>query len=104
MPEGMVKHIIFFKLARSYTPEIRKMHLRQMEDIFSPIGKKLPFIIDYRTGINFNEENYSWDFVIDSLFRNREDLKRYQESKEHLEAIGMGRHIEKSKAVIDYEF
>jgi len=75
-----------------------------MEEIFSPLGGILPYIIEYRTGINFNDAPHSWDFVIDSIFRNKEDLQRYQDSDEHKEAILRGLEIEKTKAVIDYEF
>jgi len=74
-----------------------------MEKIFSPLGGKLPYIAEYRTGINFNNESHAWDFVIDSVFNSREDLQKYQDSKEHKEAIRKGSEIEKSKAVIDYE-
>jgi hypothetical protein len=100
----MVKHIVFFKLSSSGNPENRPAQLKRMEEIFSTLGKKLPFIVEFRTGINFNNAPHAWDFVIDSVFRNKEDLKRYQESEEHLDAIRKGMEIEKSKAVIDYEF
>ena len=100
----MIKHIVFFKLSKSLEPEKRQVQLKRMEEIFSPIGGILPYIIEYRTGINFNDAPHSWDFVIDSIFRNKEDLQRYHDSDEHKEAILRGLEIEKTKAVIDYEF
>ena len=100
----MVKHIVFFKLSNSLIPENKQAQLKKMEQIFSPLGDKFPFIIEYRTGINFNEDQHAWDFAIDSVFRNKEDLQIYQESEKHKEAIGKGSEIEKIKAVIDYEF
>lgn len=75
-----------------------------MEEIYAPLGNKLPFIVEYRTGINFNNTANAWDFAIDSVFRNKEDLQQYQESKEHIEAIKKASDIEKSKAIIDYEY
>jgi hypothetical protein len=75
-----------------------------MDEIFSPLGRLLPYIIEYRTGININDAPHSWDFVIDSVFSNKEDLQRYHDSEEHKEAIRTGSVIEKTKAVIDYEF
>ena len=75
-----------------------------MVEIFSPLAEKLPYTVEYRTGINFTEAPHAWDFTIDSVFRNKEDLRKYMESKEHLEAIRKGQSIEKTKAVIDYEF
>ena len=100
----MVKHIVFFKLSKSLEPKKRQLQLKKMEEIFSPLGGILPYIIEYRTGININGAPHSWDFVIDSIFRNKEDLQKYQESEEHKDAIRIGSEIEKTKAVIDYEF
>lgn len=100
----MVKHIVFFKLSKSLEPENRLLQLKKLEEIFSPLGGILPYIIEYRTGINFNNAPHSWDFVIDSIFRNKEDLQRYQDSEEHKESIRRGLEIDKTKAVIDYEF
>jgi hypothetical protein len=100
----MIKHIVFFKLSESIIPGDKQLQLKRMEEIFSPLGDRFPFIIEYRTGINFNNASHAWDFVIDSVFKNKEDLQKYQESTEHKEAIKNASAIEKSKAVIDYEF
>ena len=100
----MIKHIVFFKLSKSLEPEKRQLQLKKMEEIFSPLGGILPYIIEYRTGININGAPHSWDFVIDSIFRNKEDLQKYLESDEHIEAVRLASGIEKNKAVIDYEF
>lgn len=64
----MVKHIVFFKLSPSVLPENRLSQLKKMEEIFSPLSKKLPYIVEYRTGINFTEAEHAWDFVIDYEF------------------------------------
>jgi hypothetical protein len=100
----MVKHIVFFKLTKILSPADKDLRLKKMEQIFSPLGSKFPFIIEYRTGINFNQASHAWDFVIDSIFRNNEDLQRYIVSAEHVEAVRIASEIEKTKAVIDYEF
>lgn len=100
----MVKHIVFFKLSSTIPLEKRELFLNRMQEIYSPLGEKLDYIKEYRTAINFNIEYHAWDFVIDSVFTNRNDLKRYQDSDEHQEAIRKGSQIEKIKAVIDYEF
>jgi hypothetical protein len=100
----MIKHIVFFKLLNSSADETRKVQLKKMDAIFSPLGNKLPFIVEYKVGINFNKSPYAWDFAIDSVFKNKEDLQKYLDSEEHTEAVRKGSEIEKTKAVIDYEF
>jgi hypothetical protein len=100
----MIKHIVFFKLSDASTPEKKLAQLKKLKQIFSPLGSKFPFIVEYRTGINFNEVSHAWDFAIDSIFRNTVDLQKYMVSPEHVEAVGKAAVIEKIKAVIDYEF
>jgi hypothetical protein len=100
----MVKHIVFFKLSNYTSPEEKKLQLEKMDEIFSPLGKILPFIVDFKTGFNFTEVPHAWDFVIDSIFRTRADLGKYMLSPEHVEAVKKASVIEKTKAVIDYEF
>jgi hypothetical protein len=100
----MIKHIVFFKLLKATSPDDKKIQIERLDEIFSPLGKKFSFIIEYRTGINFNYAAHAWDFTIDSIFRNREDLELYMVSEDHKKAIAAAAEIEKVKAVIDYEF
>jgi hypothetical protein len=100
----MVKHIVFFKLKKFNSLKEKQSQLKRLVEIFSPLGHILPFIVDFKTGINYNEASHAWDFVIDSIFRNKEDQEKYMESEEHLKAVKTASEIEKTKAVIDYEF
>lgn len=100
----MVKHIVFFKLLKYGSAEEKPLQLKLMNDIFSPLGRMLPYIVEFKTGSNFTDVPHAWDFVIDSVFRNKEELQNYMESTEHVEAVKKASVIEKSKAVVDYEF
>jgi hypothetical protein len=100
----MIKHIVFFKLSNYSSEEEKKLQLKKMDEIFSPLGKILPFIVEFKTGFNFTDVPHAWDFAIDSVFRNKEDLQKYMLSAEHVEAVRNASVIEKTKAVIDYEF
>lgn len=100
----MVRHIVFFKLSPEISLEKRQFQLKELRGIFSPLGQKLSYIVEYRTGVNFNEADHAWDLIIDSLFRNKEDLLRYSTSEEHIDAVRKAASIEKTKAVIDYEY
>jgi hypothetical protein len=100
----MVKHIVVFKLTSYSNKNDKKIQLKQMEEIFSILPLQLKYICDFRTGNNFTIAEHAWDFVIDSVFSTREDLQKYQVSKEHQEAIQKASHIRKSKAVVDYEY
>jgi hypothetical protein len=100
----MVKHIVLFKLTTFSGEEDKRSQLKKMEEIFSVLPHQLDYITEFRTGINFTETGHAWDFAIDSVFQGREELNRYQVSKEHQEAIRKASSVGKMKAVVDYEF
>jgi hypothetical protein len=100
----MVKHIVFFKLTGILSLEEKHHKATRMNEFFSPLPSLLPYIVDFKTGINFNEASHAWDFVIDSIFNNKEELQKYMISPEHVEAVRKATEIDKIKAVIDYEF
>jgi len=102
--DSMIKHVVFFRLPDSVSQENKKIQLEKMDQIFSALKNQLPYIADYKTGINFNTAPHKWDFIIDSTFKSKEDLQRYMDSTEHQEAIRKASGIEKTKAVIDYEY
>jgi len=98
----MVKHIVIFKLATPCTPGEKKESLGKLKEFFGPVGNKLNYIIEYRTGVNILEDNHAGDFVIDATFASVEDLRRYQLSEPHRRAVVAASVIKKSKIVVDY--
>jgi hypothetical protein len=100
----MVKHIVIFKLSPPFTPEEREQSVRKLKEFFGPVGNKLKYIIEYRTGVNITDEEHAGDFVIDATFATVEDLKRYQGSEPHREAVASASGIKKAKLVVDYNF
>jgi len=100
----MIKHIVIFKLNPPYTAEEKAKSLKRLKEIFSPLAAKLSYVIEYRTEFNINSSENSGDFVIDSVFASIDDLKRYQQCREHQDAVAEASEIRKTKTVVDYEF
>lgn len=98
----MIKHIVIFKLTPPFTAEEKEISLKRLDEIFSPLGRKLDFIIEYKTGINILEAEHAGDFVIDSAFSSQEDLNRYIASEAHRQAVAEAAGIRKTKIVADY--
>lgn len=100
----MVKHIVIFKLSPSIPPEEKEKSVMKLKEAFGPLGNKLNYIIEYRTGINILEGEHAGDFVIDAIFASEQDLKRYQSSIPHREAVQSAAEIKKAKLVVDYNY
>ena len=100
----MVKHIVIFKLSPPFTPEEKEKSVMKLKEVFGPLGNRLRYIVEYRTGVNFTEADHAGDFVIDATFSSVEDLRRYQVSEPHREAVAAASGIRKAKLVVDYNF
>lgn len=98
----MVKHIVIFKLTPPYTPEEKHKSIMKLKELFGPVGNRLDYVIEYRTGINILDAEHAGDFIIDSTFASMEDLQRYQTSDPHQEAVTQAAAIKKAKVVVDY--
>ncbi|MDZ7634827.1 MAG: hypothetical protein U5L72_10585 [Bacteroidales bacterium] len=49
-----------------------------------------------------SEADHAGDFVIDATFASLEDLRRYQNSEPHRDAVSGAAAVKKAKLVIDY--
>jgi len=98
----MIKHIVIFKLEPPYTRKEKDASLKELLDIFEPLGRKLGFPLEYRVAVSVLNAEYAGDLVIDSLFATPEDLQRYQLSAEHQEAVSRASSIKKTKTIVDY--
>ena len=93
-----------FRLINLSDHKEKLAQMNEMKEIYSKLPELLPYIREYRTEFNITPADHAWDFVIDSVFSNRDELQMYQVSAEHLNAIRNASHIEKTKAMVDYEF
>lgn len=98
----MVKHIVIFKLTPPMTTMKKEESVSKLKEFFGPVGNRLDYIIEYRTGVNITEDDHSGDFVIDATFASLEDLRRYQRSEPHRAAVAAAKAIKKAKVVVDY--
>lgn len=98
----MIKHIVIFKLKPPFTAEEKEKSVMKLKELFGPLGNRLKYIIEYRTGVNVLEDEHSGDFVIDATFASVEDLRRYQNSEPHREAVSGAASVKKAKIVVDY--
>jgi hypothetical protein len=98
----MIKHIVIFKLSPPYTREEKDASVNKLKEIFGPLGEKLGFPLEYRTGVNILEADHAGDFVIDSLFASADDLNDYILSGEHKDAVTRASAVRKTKITVDY--
>jgi hypothetical protein len=54
----MVKHIVIFKLSPPFTPEEKEKSVMKLKEAFGPLGNRLKYIVEYRTGVNITVDDH----------------------------------------------
>jgi len=99
----MIKHIVMFKITDAENKDDRLNKALMMKSVFDNLIERIDTIRFYEVGINSGNSDSAYDLVINSSFDTWNDLEIYTKHPEHQEAIKLNKHIQKVKAVIDYE-
>ena len=101
----MIKHLVLFKLAdeaegnkKAQNAAIIKQRLEALKDLIPQIVK-IEVLLNHA---NASAENY--DIVLDSEFKNLDDLKTYVAHPEHVKVGEFIVKVRTARAAIDYEF
>lgn len=100
----MIKHLVFFKLADKAEGKTKAENAVIIKNKLEALTAAIPEIQSLTVHINHPEassENY--DIVLDSEFKNLNDLKTYAEHPEHLKIAAFVGKVRTARAAIDYE-
>ena len=98
----MIKHIVMWK-AKDSVEDIEEKLLefkRRGEDL----KKDIPEIVGLNIELNILKSDFSKDLVLRGEYKSLEDLKIYQEHKDHVALVEYGKDFLEDKVVIDFEF
>jgi len=93
-----------FKLKDYKTKKEKEIAIQNVKVNFENLISKINNIHKYVVGINITDSPAAFDLVINSDFRNAEDLKSYIEHPEHQRAVEFNKQYSIKKAVVDYEY
>ncbi len=96
----MLRHIVFWKMKDRVT---KKNELHQIKSLLEALIKEIPEIVKLEVGLDITQDDSSADIVLNTLFKTREDLIKYQQHQKHIEVVKMLRLYTFDKRVVDYE-
>lgn len=100
----MIRHVVLFKLAENAEGRTKPENARLIKEQIEALKNSIPEIISIKVHINHQDaapDNY--DIVLDSTFKNLEDLKIYADHPEHLKVADFVGKVRTERAAIDYE-
>lgn len=98
----MIKHIVMWRMKDS---EDKAEKANAIKENLEALKNKIDFIEDIRVGLNFNDTDAASDVVLETVFKSREDLAKYQTHPAHVEVGQLYvRPNVSERRVADYEF
>lgn len=82
----MIRHIVLFALNDFATPQAKQEHLLKLKKALEDLKPEIPQIQDIQVSFNENP-NEPYDFVLEVLLNNMEDLPLYAEHPSHVNVV-----------------
>jgi hypothetical protein len=100
----MIRHIVMFKLKEFSYPSEKQKAAETLKRELLLMKTKIPVILEFEIGINFNPNSYAFDVIINSVFKTHEDLEIYQQHPAHQAFIAFNKNYSAEKVIVDYLF
>ncbi len=95
----MIKHIVCFKLKDNSLEFCKKT-----KDILLSMKGNVPMLVDIQVGIDFLHSPRSYDIILETYFKSKEDLEAYQKDPYHCSVVKTHMHASQEASIaIDYE-
>jgi hypothetical protein len=99
----MIKHIVCWTIKEFAEGCSKKENLQKVKLSLENLKDKIPEIISLEVGENFDPSEDAYDVSLIIEFKNKEDLKIYQEHPEHIKVIQFLRKVRDKRILVDYE-
>ena len=96
----MVRHIVMWKIRNI---DNRAADAQTVKSALDSLKDKIELIMAWEVGLDFSQnEEASADIVLNSTFKNAEDLLAYQNHPEHINVVQIIRPLTMERRVVDY--
>lgn len=102
----MIRHIVMFKFKETANGKTRAENLAEAKERMMAMQGKIPEIVEMK--VEFGAEgsdSRNYDYILDSLFKNLDDLKAYQANPLHVAFGSFVKELREpdGRACIDFE-
>ena len=99
----MIKHIVMWKLKESAHGNTKDKNARLIKEKLESLNGKIPGMLKLEVGSDFSMGKESYDVVLYSEFKSKEDLNNYQNHPDHKAIMPFVGEAKEEKRVVDYE-
>lgn len=99
----MINHTVVWKFKESALGNNKETNMELLKEKLLDLVGKIDEIVDLKVGFNSIETPSSYDFILNVLFKNKEDLDSYIVNEHHKKVGLFVREVIESRVSIDYE-
>lgn len=99
----MINHTVIWKFKDEALGNNKAENMEILKEKLLDLKGKISEIIEIKVGINSIETPSSYDFILNVLFKNKEDLQAYIIHEDHKKVGLFVREVVDSRVSIDYE-
>ncbi len=99
----MVKHVVMWKLKASANGNTKEENAKLIKEKLESLNGKIAGLLRLEVGINFSATKDSFDVVLYSEFKSKEDLNNYQNHPDHKAVMPFIGEAREERKMVDYE-
>lgn len=99
----MINHTVVWKFKDEALGNTKETNMNILKEKLLDLKGKINEIIEISVGFNSVETPSSYDFILNVLFKNKEDLQEYIINEDHKKVGLFVREVIESRVSIDYE-
>ena len=98
----MFKHIVMWKLNEDTSDQSKKDSTELIKSTLEQLPPLISEIVSYEIGINLQDGERTFDIVLISEFKNRNDFEIYRTHPEHIKAVEIIRELSQKTHFVDF--
>ncbi len=99
----MIKHIVMWRLKERADGNNKDTNAKLIKEKLESLNGKIPSMLKLEVGISFSEAKDSFDVVLYSEFKSKDDLNNYQNHPAHKAIMPFIGEVRDERRVVDYE-
>lgn len=99
----MINHTVIWKFKNEALGNTKEENMKILKEKLTDLVGKISEIVELKVGFNSIETPSSYDFILNVLFKSKEDLDAYIVHEDHKKVGLFVREVIESRVSIDYE-
>ena len=99
----MLNHIVMWRFKEDAAGKTKAENVATFKSMLENLVGKIDEIVSLEVGTNVIESETASDLVLNSRFKNLDDLNSYNSHPEHQKVLAFGKEVIAERRAVDYE-